>query len=55
MTIDELIAEGERVYSRKAEGMIGEYVPMELFDPWRRKALMFLQQYYPHHPQVKTF
>lgn len=27
MTIDELIAEGERVYSRKAEGMIGEYVP----------------------------
>ena len=55
MTIEELIAEGERVYSRKAEGMIGEYVPMELFDPWRRKALMFLQQYYPHHPQVKTF
>ena len=28
MTIDELIAEGERVHSRKAEGMIGEYVPI---------------------------
>lgn len=55
MKIEDLIEEGECIISRKAEGMLGDYVPMELFDPWRRKALMFLQQNYPQHPQVKTF
>lgn len=55
MKIEDLIEEGESIFSRKAEGMLGDYIPMELFDPWRRKALMFLQQNYPQHPQVKTF
>ena len=53
MTLDELISEGEAILASKKEGMMMEYVEMEQYDPWRRKALMFLQQAYPNHPQVK--
>lgn len=55
MSLDDLILEGEAILSNKKEGMMMEYVEMAEYDPWRRKALMFLQQTYPHHPQVKTF
>ncbi len=56
ITLDELIAEGELILAKKYHGRsIGEYVPTDMYDPWKRKALMFLQQTYPNHPQVETF
>lgn len=55
MTIDELIKEGDFILSRKQEGLVGYYVEPDLYDPWKRKALMFLQQAYPKNPQVITF
>ena len=55
MTIDELIQEGENILALKHEGLMGYYVDDEIYDPWKRKALMFLQQAYPTNPQVVTF
>ena len=55
MTLDELIKEGEYILANKHEGTLNDYVETQLYDPWKRKALMFLQQTYPKHPQVATF
>lgn len=56
MTISELISEGEQIYGRRYRGRtIGEYVLADEYEMWKRKALMFLQQEYPKHPQVQTF
>ena len=55
MTLNDLIVEGERILAQKQAGTFSDYVLLESYDPWKRKALMFLQQTYPKHPQVKTF
>lgn len=55
MTLDELIQEGEYIYACRHSSEFGEYVDNERFDPWKRKALMFLQQVYPKNPQVEIF
>ena len=55
MTIDELITWGDHLMSTAHFDGIESYVDYENFDEWRRMALMFLQQYYPQHPQTKTF
>lgn len=55
MTLDELIIEGEIILADKFKGSFGYYVDNEVYDPWKRKALMFLQQAFPNHPQVATF
>lgn len=55
MTLDDLIVEGERILANRQSGTFGDYVPMDDYDPWKRKALMFIQQAYPKHPQVSTF
>lgn len=55
MTLDELITEGQSVLVSKYSTRIGNYVPFEQYDRWKRKALMYLQQFYPSHPQVEAF
>lgn len=55
MTLNDLINEGESIYANRQWSDLGEYVNNERFDPWKRKALMFLQQVYPKNPQVETF
>lgn len=55
MSIDELIEQGEIILASEHEGMLGPYVDTKTYDPWKRLALMYLQQHYPNHPQVKTF
>ena len=55
MTLDELLIEGESIYANRRESDFGNYVNNERYEPWKRKALMFLQQVYPQNPQVDTF
>lgn len=55
MTLNDLINEGENIYASRQWSNLGEYVDNERYDPWKRKALMFLQQVYPQNPQVDTF
>lgn len=55
MSLDELIEEGEYILANVHEGTLYDYVDSKQYDPWKRKALMFLQQTYPKHPQVRTF
>lgn len=56
MSLDELIAEGERILAKKKCDSLGfEYVDYETFDAWKRKAWMFLESLYPNHSQVATF
>ena len=55
MTLEELIKEGESILAGKHSSTIGYYVDNARYDPWKRKALMFIQQEYPTHPQVQTF
>lgn len=55
MTIDELIIEGESIYAKRFFTRLGECVPGDEYDQWKRKSLMFLQMTYPQHPQVQTF
>lgn len=56
MSLDELISEGEAILSCSEKNSMGiASVPEELYDPWKRKALMFLQELYSQHPQVQTF
>lgn len=55
MTLDDLIREGERILANVKTSSLFDYVESKDFDPWKRKALMFLQQAYPKHPQVVTF
>ena len=55
MTIDELINWGDGLMSTAHFDGIECYVDYESFDEWRRLSLMYLQQYYPQHPQTKSF
>lgn len=56
MTIDELIEEGHRVMATVKQDSMGltEYVDNGIYEPWKRKALMFVQYAYPNNPQIKT-
>lgn len=55
MTLDELIRQGDNLLNSAITDSFDSYVDYNIFDEWRRLALMFLQQYYPHHPQTATF
>lgn len=55
MTLEELIKEGNDVLSTAQRGPISSFVNESLYEPWKRKALMFVQENYPSHPQTKTF
>ncbi len=55
MTIDDLILEGEKVLESKWRSGFDLYVDPGIYEVWRRKSLMFLQEHYPMHPQVKDF
>lgn len=55
MTLEDLIKEGKAILANKQEGPVYDYVDSRTYDPWKRKALMYLQQAYPNHPQVTTF
>lgn len=55
MTLDDLIQEGQNVLESKWASGFNTFVDADKYEMWRRKALMFLQEYYPTHPQVKDF
>lgn len=56
MKLEELIKEGNDVLSTEHKGSLsGTFVNESLYEPWKRKALMFIQEFYPSHPQTKTF
>ncbi len=55
MTLEALIQEGESILAARRSSSFGDYVDSERYDPWKRTALMFIQQLYPKHPQVQTF
>ncbi len=55
MTIDDLILEGEKVLESKWSCGFDLYVDPGIYEVWRRKSLMFLQEHYPMHPQVRDF
>lgn len=55
MTLEELIKEGNDVLSTAQRDPISSFVNESLYEPWKRKALMFVQENYPSHPQTKTF
>ena len=55
MTLEDLIHEGNEVLRTSQTGSLGSYVNDSLYDPWKRKALMFIQECFPTHPQTKTF
>lgn len=55
MTFDDLIQEGQNVLDSKWASGFNTFVDADKYETWRRKALMFLQEYYPMHPQVKDF
>lgn len=55
MAIEELIKQGEALLLDVHEDRFDTYVDYNKFDEWQRLSLMFLQQYYPDHPQTKSF
>lgn len=55
MMLDDLIAEGQNVLESKWASGFDTYVDSDIYEIWRRKSLMFLQEYYPTHPQVKDY
>lgn len=55
MTLEELILEGNEVLRTSQSCAYGSYVNGSLYEPWKRKALMIIQEYFPTHPQTKTF
>jgi len=55
MSLEELIKEGEDILAAKKTSGYILVVRNEIFEPWKRKALMFLQEQYPNNPQVQTF
>jgi hypothetical protein len=55
MKLEDLILEAQGVLDTKWRSGFYTYVDVEKYEIWRRKALMFLQEYYPMHPQVKDF
>lgn len=56
MTIDELIEKGHHLMATVQKDSLGitEFVDNELYEPWKRKALMFVQSVYPNHPQIQA-
>ena len=52
MTLEELIKEGNNVLSTAQGGPISSFVNESLYEPWKRKALMFVQENYPFHPHL---
>ena len=55
MTLEDLIEEGEKVLESKWSYRFDFYVDDGKYEVWRRKSLMFLQEHYPMHPQVRDF
>lgn len=55
MMLEDLILEGQNVLESKWASGFNTFVDADKYEMWRRKALMFLQEYYPTHPQVKDF
>lgn len=55
MMLDDLVLEGEKVLESKWQSGFDFYVDPGIYETWRRKALMYLQEVYPMHPQVKDF
>ena len=55
MTLEDLIEEGEKVLDSKWSYRFDFYVDDGKYEVWRRKSLMFLQEHYPMHPQVRDF
>lgn len=55
MTLEELINEGEKVLMTTQSDLYYSYVDEGLYEPWKRKALMFVQENYQSHPQTRTF
>lgn len=55
MTLEELIKQGEFLLGTTTSDSYESYVDYNSFDEWRRLSLMYLQQYYPNHPQTETF
>ena len=53
--LDDLVLEGEKVLESKWQSGFDFYVDLGIYETWRRKALMYLQEVYPMHPQVKDF
>lgn len=56
LSLQELIIEGEAIMKQTFRDSLGfyEYVPNDRFDEWKRKALMYVQEYFANHPQVAT-
>lgn len=55
MTLEELIIEGENILANEIYGSLGNYVDNALFEPWKRKSLLYLQRMFPNDTQVATF
>ena len=55
MNIEDLITEGENILANEIKGTYGNYVENTLYEPWKRKSLLFLQRMFPNDPQVSTF
>lgn len=55
ITLEDLIEEGEKVLESKWAYRFDFYVDDDKYEVWRRKSLMFLQEHYPMHPQVRDF
>ena len=51
-----LIQTGEAIMERTFSDDLGmcQYVDNDIYDEWKRKALMFVQEQYAGHPQVDT-
>lgn len=55
MTIEDLINEGEEIYRNRRVSSYGSYMDNEKYNPWKRKALLFMQRNYPNDQQTETF
>lgn len=55
MTIEELIEQGEDILNHATHSELGVFIDSNKYENWKRLALMFVQQTYPHHPQTPTF
>lgn len=56
MKLTELIKEGELLLNNIGNGYFGDYIADHKgYTEWGTKSLMFLQSYYPTHPQTERF
>lgn len=55
MTIEDLVKEGEDILANEKYSEYGNYVDNAKYEPWKRKALLFMQRMYPNDSQVQTF